>query len=275
LIWNERISPEPGSSVGPVSPSFDRLRLLDVLRPPWKGRGGNRSRVRGVGMQSIPDLEARALHHAQALDSVRRTLRTQALHRLNRPGVVDRGEPRAAEDPVEPLHLEEARTAARLKIAVDELLAAHCEQLRLSAWGQRLLVPAETALLEANEAYLPWERVLRFGKLALEEIRALGAASSASERVEGEHRVEDATQGLANGIDILARQRPDSELPLLKADVARSLDRDVEILAAMDSVATQSIAERMAVVKAQADLELANQQIVAAAWAKIPPILRP
>jgi len=225
-------------------------------------------------MHSIPNIEARALHYAAALDSIRKTLRTQAALHANRGGVVDRGDAKRPTQQNETLQRDEARAAARLKIAVDELLAAHCESLRLSAWGQGLLVPAESALLAATDAYHPWDRVLRFGKLALQELQTLDLTTNSSERIEVEQRAEDAIQGVVNGINLLARLRPDSELPLLISNVTRSWDRKAEILAALDSVETQSIAERAAVVKAQADLELANQQIVAAAWAKIPSVLR-
>jgi hypothetical protein len=229
-------------------------------------------------MQNLKELEARARHRAEALDAIRRSLRAVPLQRPGTAGVIERRgatTPADATEPIEPLLRDEARAAARLKIVVDELLAAHCEVLRLSPWGQALLVPAETALLAANEAYHPWDRVLRFGKTAIQEIRTLAALTNSRERIDAERRVEDAIQGLVNGVDLLARLKPDSELPLLKANVTRSWDREAEILAAMDSVEMQSVAERAAVVKAQAELEIVNQQILAAAWARIPLALRP
>jgi hypothetical protein len=145
----------------------------------------------------------------------------------------------------------------------------------LSAWGQGLLVPAEELLLAANESFHPWDRVLRFGKLALQEIQAANAAGSAAEREAARERMRDAIQGFLNGIDLLARARPESELPLLKSDLARRWDRDFEIVNVMADIEAQCKAEKAAVATAQARLEVANQEIVAAAWAKIPARLRP
>ncbi len=229
-------------------------------------------------MLRIPDLEARALQRAEALEVIRRTLKALVSRATQAVGVVDRGHAkRSAElpDQTESLRRDEARAEARLKLAVDELLATHCEILRLSAWGQRLLVPAESTLLAANEAYHPWDRVLRFGKLANQELKALAAAGSASEREAARERARDAIQGFRNGIDLLARARPESELPLLQSDLIGGWDTDFVIVNAMADIEAQCTAEKAAVATAQAQLETANAEIAAAAWSKIPARLRP
>jgi hypothetical protein len=234
--------------------------------------------VEVAGLQKIHELEARAVQRADALDAIRRTLRAQRSLPTNTNSVVDRGHAKRSddmEDQTESLRRDEARAEARFKIAVDELLAAHCETLRLSAWGQGLLVPAEEMLLAANESYHPWDRALRFGKRAIEELQSLELAGTASERDAARDRARDAIQGFRNGIDLLGRARPESEILLLESDLIGRWGTGFEISNAMADVKAQCTAEKAAVATAQAHLEVANQQIVAAAWAKIPARLRP
>jgi len=232
----------------------------------------------GCKVQRIQELEALASQRAEALESIRCALKAQHARPAIAPGVVDRGtskRPEEKPDQTESLRRDETRAEARFKIAVDELLAAHCEMLRLSQWGQGLLVPAETALLAANEAYHPWDRVLRFGKLALQELQSLENAGTASERDAARERARDAIQGFSNGINLLARERPESELPLLESDLVRRWGGGIEIVNAMADVEAQCTAEKATLAVAQAHLEVANQEIVAAAWSKIPARLRP
>lgn len=229
-------------------------------------------------MQKVHELEARAMQRAEALDTIRRTLRARHSLPTNITSVVDRGHAKRTdnmEDQTESLRRDEARAEARLKIAVDELLAAHCETLRLSAWGQGLLVPAEELLLAANESFHPWDRVLRFGKLAIQELQSVGSANSTSEREAATRRARDAIQGFRNGIDLLARAKPGSDIPLLESDLIGRWGTDFEIVNAMADLEAQCTAEKAAVATAQGNLEVANQQIIAAARAKIPARLRP
>lgn len=229
-------------------------------------------------MDKTKELDARALHRAEALESIRRALKMLSARPAQAVGVVDRGRAKRFEetfDQTDSLRRDEARAEARLKIAIDELLAAHCEILRLSAWGQGLLVPAETALLAANESYHPWDRALRFGKLAIQELQSLAAARTASERDAATDRAREAIQGFRSGIDLLARARPESELPLLQSDLIGSWGTDFVIVNAIADIEAQCTAEKAVVSAAQAQLEIANAQIVAAAWSKIPARLRP
>jgi len=228
-------------------------------------------------LQKIEEIEARASHRAKALESIRRALKLHSARPSNVVGVVDRGSSKQSdtgEEQTEALRRDEERAEARLKIAVDELLAAHCEILRMSSFGQALLVPAESALLEANESYQPWERVLRFGRLAIKELTSAEFAHSESEQVEARERAREAIDGFVNSIDLLARVRPESELSLLKSDLASRWDRDIEIANATAAIEAQCTAEKAAVAAAQAQLEVANQQIIEAAWLKIPARLR-
>jgi hypothetical protein len=226
-------------------------------------------------LQSINELEARASQRENILESIRRTLRRSSPANLT--GVVDRGTARPVDDQeeqAESLRREEARAEARFKIAVDELLVVHCEILRMSPWGQSLLVPAETALLAANEAFLPWDRALRFGKLVTQELQAVESAGTATEREDAGARAREAMQGFVNGISLLARARPESEMPLL-SDLAWRWDGNFEIANAMADVEAQCTAEKAAVAAALAGLEVAYEAIVAAAWSKIPARLHP
>jgi hypothetical protein len=240
----------------------------------WKGCMGQQAGV--AVLQKIRELEARAIQRADALDSIRRALKAQRALPGNISGVVDRGRARPLLDTAnqtESLLRDEARAEARSKIAVDELLAAHCEILRMSAWGQGLLVPAEAALLTANEAYHPWDRVLRFGKLAIRELQSVEDAIDSSDRMAAMERAGEAIQGLRNGIGLLAREKPESELPLM--DLASAWSKVIEIASVTTDVEAQCTAEKGAVAAAQAQLEAANQQIIAAAWLNIPARLRP
>jgi hypothetical protein len=86
-------------------------------------------------------------------------------------------------------------------------------------------------------------------------------------------RAGEAIQGLRNGIGLLAREKPESELPLM--DLASAWSKVIEIASVTTDVEAQCTAEKGAVAAAQAQLEAANQQIIAAAWLNIPARLRP
>ena len=137
-------------------------------------------------MQSIAQLEARALRRADAVEDLERRLAAaewQVRARAHSPSV-DRGgfwsrvagcfRRDGASAAIARLREQKAHTDAALKIAIDELHQAHCEALRDSPWSRSLLKPAEAGLSHATDDYHPWDRILMFGDAAL---RALTTAA--------------------------------------------------------------------------------------------------
>jgi hypothetical protein len=138
-------------------------------------------------MQTIAELEARALRRADEVDDLARRLAAaecQAGARQHSPSVDRggrlwsriagwfRGDGVAAR--IAQLRVQKAHADAAMKIAVDELHQAHCIALRGSPWSRTVLKPAEAVLTHATDDYHPWDRVLMFGDAAL---RALTVAA--------------------------------------------------------------------------------------------------
>jgi hypothetical protein len=138
-------------------------------------------------MQTIAELEARALRRADEVDDLARRLDAvewQARAGKHSPSV-DRGgglwsrvtgwfRRDGVAVKVARLSAQKAHADAAMKIAVDELHQAHCIALRGSPWSRTLLKPAETGLSHATDDYHPWDRIVMFGDAAL---RALTAAA--------------------------------------------------------------------------------------------------
>lgn len=130
-------------------------------------------------MQTIQDLEARALRRADDVDELYRLLRTARSRRQARTGAAEGGEqglwawiaglfmPGHADRKIEALEQELNRKQAALRIAVDALHQEHCARLRAAPWSRTLLNPTEAELRDANDEYHPWNRVLMAGKRAI------------------------------------------------------------------------------------------------------------
>jgi len=204
-------------------------------------------------MQYMQELEARALRRADRVDDLDRRIRAIRSRQRGGPGSVDRGRSllqrisgwfrrdRSAAD-LAKLETERRRAVAERKIAVDELLQAHCERLRAAPENRHLLAPAEAVLRTANEDYHPWDRALMFGGQALRALNvAYGRGSwnaydtliafsllaplltggrvfrmSSSSTLEDLDRVHAAGQALevfVKSLKLLARDHPDVSVP--------------------------------------------------------------
>ncbi len=136
--------------------------------------------------------------------------------------------------------LEDQLTRARaaLKIAVDELHQAHCQQLRGAPWSGNLLAPTETELRDANEEYHPWNRVQMSGKRALQALRKIKeadeldvmdkalivtqvladgpgriATGASNRKIEAMNQAADPVRSFVNALRLLARDRPEAGTP--------------------------------------------------------------
>jgi hypothetical protein len=139
-------------------------------------------------MQTIAELEARALRRADEVDDLARRVAAaqwQARAGKHSPSVVRGAGPLSRiagwfsgdgglRAKIARLQAQKAHADAAMKIAVDELHQAHCAALRDSPWSRTLLKPAESGLSHATADYHPWDRALMFGDAAL---RALTAAA--------------------------------------------------------------------------------------------------
>jgi hypothetical protein len=201
-----------------------------------------------AGLQTIEKLQARALRRADENDELDRLLRI-AKGRLRQQEL---GEARlgfwgklmhlmrpnrlAAE--VDKLARKKARAAAAMKVAVDSLHQAHCQQLRAAPWSRTLLAPTEAELRGANEDYHPWNRVKMSGKRALQALRkvkqpdeldvvdkavlfteviadgpaAIGARRD-SRKIAAMNRAADPVRSFVRALRLLARARPEARTP--------------------------------------------------------------
>jgi len=138
-------------------------------------------------MQSIAELEARALRRADEVDDLARRL--AAAEWQSRAGKLSLSVDRCGLWPritawfkgdgglrakIARLRAQKTHADAAMKIAVDELHQAHCVALRGSPWSRTLLKPTEAGIMHATDDYHPWDRVLMVGDAAL---RALTAAA--------------------------------------------------------------------------------------------------
>jgi hypothetical protein len=195
----------------------------------------------GCGLQSVQQLEARALRRADAVDELERLLYAAKGNRRQQELRDDRAGPWASlfrpnrwMDKVEKLERDVTRARASLKIAVDELHQAHCQQLRTAPWSGRLLAPTEAGLRNANEDDHPFELVRRAGKRALNAMYKIDASgdsdsvalivltillavgggrfsssSGLTERIEAMNQAGDAIQSFANAMRSLDRAHPE------------------------------------------------------------------
>lgn len=101
-------------------------------------------------LRSIGDLEARALRCADRVDDLERRLRSEQWRQRVRASaeasaagfwsrLFRRLKPERGARAITALEQDKARAQAALKIAVDELYQAHCEQLRAAPWGRSLM----------------------------------------------------------------------------------------------------------------------------------------
>jgi hypothetical protein len=133
-------------------------------------------------LQTIQQLEARALRRADTVDELDRLLygakgklRSEKLRddaglwvALKRLFLPNRLEVR-----VKKLERDLARARAALRIAVVDLHQGHCQQLRSAPWSGSLIAPSEAELRDANDEYHPWNRVQRAGKHALRALNRI------------------------------------------------------------------------------------------------------
>jgi hypothetical protein len=196
-------------------------------------------------VQRIEQLQARALRRADAVDEMERMLYA-AKGQRRRQEVRDETAglwvalkrlflPNRSAAKVEKLEVQQTRARAALKIAVDELHQAHCEQLRAAPWSGTLLAPTEAELRDANEDYHPWDLVQMAGKRALSALYKIDAdgdsdsvalaafvvllafggltgvtsSTGLSRRIEAMNRAGDAIQGFVNALRFLARTHPE------------------------------------------------------------------
>jgi hypothetical protein len=196
-------------------------------------------------VQRIDQLQARALRRADAVDELDRMLyaakgsRRQQELRDDGAGLWAALKrlflPNRSTAKVEKLETQQTRARAALKIAVDELHQAHCEQLRAAPWSGSLLAPTEAGLRGANQDYHPWDLVQMAGKRALSALYkideggdsdsvalavvvvllAVGgvrgfSSSGLSQRIEAMNRAGDAIQSFVNALRLLARTRTEA-----------------------------------------------------------------
>jgi hypothetical protein len=142
--------------------------------------------------------------------------------------------PNIATARLENLEAQRARARAALRIAVDELHQAHCQQLRTAPWSGSLLAPTEAGLRDANDDYHPWNRVLMSGKRALQALRRIDHADDPdlvdvaielvdlvtsdlvpddNRRIEAMNRAADPIRSFVNALRLLSRDRPEAGTP--------------------------------------------------------------
>ena len=192
-----------------------------------------------------------------------------------------------------------AQATASLKMAVDALNETHCEELRRSSWYVAALAPIESDLLQAREAYHPWDRALYFGATAYRAINDLTAfdprlRNSDQNAQDLRERVGEAVLNFAQAIALLAWKEPDIDVPLLSEKLLQFasgmsadhetlvlglltglVDADAQIVAAMAEIERQGADHRAALALAEAKLANLNDELVKAAWIKVPGGLRP
>jgi hypothetical protein len=200
-------------------------------------------------LQTIEVLLARALRRADAVDELDRLLyaakgrrRAQDLHDEATLGLWPCLKrliwPNRLAAKLQKLERQKARAAAALRIAVDALHQAHCEQLRAAPWNRTLLAPTEAGLRDANEDYQPWNRVKMSGKRALHALRKVshpdeldgvdkavlfteviseGAGAIGEHldhrKIEAMHRAADPVRSFVRALGLLARARPEAGTP--------------------------------------------------------------
>jgi len=234
---------------------------------------------RGCRLQTIQQLQARALRRADAVDELDRLLyaakgkrRSEELREEGAglwAGLRRLFLPNRLAVKVEKLERDVGRARAALKIAVDELHQAHCQQLRAAPWSGSLLAPTEAGLRDANEDYQPWNRVQMSGKRALHALRraehpdldvvdkgfllvdmALDGpgpiTTRTSRKIEAMNEAADPVRSFVNALRLLARERPEARVPA-------------------DSQALSEIADRFAGVRNVFGLALAESKVRVAA----------
>jgi hypothetical protein len=231
-------------------------------------------------LQTIQQLQARALRRADTVDELNRLLyaskgkqRTEELRDDNTglwAGLRRLFLPNRLVAKVEKLERDVSRARAALKIAVDELHQEHCQQLRAAPWSGSLLAPTETGLRDANDDYQPWNRVQMSGKRALHALHRIeypnldvvdkglifvdlaldgsgGPALSRMRRKIGAmNAAADPVRSFVNALRLLARERPEARAPA-------------------DSRALSEIADRLAGVRSVFGVALAEGKVRAAA----------
>jgi len=226
-----------------------------------------------------------------------------------------------ASDEIARLRTQKTHADAALKIAVDELHQAHCATLRTSPWSRTLVGPAEATLQGANAEYHPWDRAVMFGTQAIDALGAAGgqtrsnigdairlatmlvtrsslpslSSGSLSEQLDAMHRAGEAVDHFIKAVDLLARDRPRTDVPLVSDGLRKCAQKLMavgnrftiaaiqsslhpaaeEIRAILNRIIAESGGERSDVETARARLEGTNQQVITAAWSKIPARLRP
>jgi hypothetical protein len=293
-------------------------------------------------MLTIPDLEARALRRADQVEDADRLLRA-ARWRL-RTGRDDgdsplgfwarlagRLWPSSAARRVAKLERDHRRAEAAFKIAVDELLQAHCAALRSAPWSQGRVAGVEAAVRSSSTDYGPWRRSLALGESALDKLRGLGAGrpgfgdaariltlatggiyiprlSPDAESIDAMREAGEALGSFISSLDHLPQTSPARNWPHdgPNGDPARSRPapsaglrdcarRMAEVrtrlgVAAVESARSRAMREVASLLHrlddssrdergdldaARSALEAANQQLILAAWSKIPARLRP
>jgi len=260
-------------------------------------------------MQTTAQLEARAFRRAAERDKC-----AGALAALRGPGgggrsAVDRHRSifgtiarlfgsSARRAKIATLEVKLAQAESSLKMAVDGLHETHCEDLRHSSWYITALAPIQAALLSAREAYHPWDRALYFGATAYRAINDLTAFDPRlgnSDRNFQELRANtgETIFNFAQAIALLAWKEPSIEIPLLSEKLLRFVsemasdhetlvlglltgirDADTQIIAAMAEIQSQSADQRAALELAETQLANLNNELVKAAWVKVPGGLR-
>ena len=254
------------SSDSVVRPS-DINSLLRVPRAGLTARGRAEKLAAGqvevAGLQTIQQLQARALRRAEAVDELDRLLyATKGQRRAEdlRDGAAGLWAavrrlflPNRLAAKVEKLERQQARARAALKIAVDELHQAHCQQLRTAPWSGSLLAPTETGLRDANEDLRPWNRVQMSGKRALAALTAIGAppnlgagdvillitevvlaasdftSEDLDERIDVAHRAGWAIRSFINALKALKQEHPESNAGPGNSDLAEIAEKLIAI----------------------------------------------
>jgi hypothetical protein len=195
-------------------------------------------------LQTIQELQARALRRADAVDELDRLLFAAKGKRRSDDMRDDSSGlwvalkrlflPNRAAGKVQKLERQRVRAQAALRIAVDELHQAHCQQLRTAPWSGSLLAPTEAGLRDANEDYHPWSRVERAGKQALLALGRINQAGDADivdtafvlwdmvdggpnlfsqgidRKIEAMNLAGSAVRNFANTVRLLALERPEA-----------------------------------------------------------------
>jgi hypothetical protein len=224
-------------------------------------------------LQAIQELQARALRRADAVDELDRLLFAARGKRRSDDMRDDSSGlwaalkrlflPNRAAGKVQKLERQLARAQAALRIAVDELHQAHCQQLRTAPWSGSLLAPTEAGLRDANEDYHPWNRVLKSGRRVLlalhgidnpeldiidKAVRVFDVATDGpgftltdriNRRIDAANRAGEAIQGFLKALQALKRERSEADLTLDNPALAKIADR----LAAVRTLFGLAVAE--------------------------------